>query len=418
MRSLLLFLSVIGALIANAQPLTLDTAIARAIRHDRIQQQILAIDSMAAVRDRDVANAWLPRLDLNATSTWQNEQISFPGGAPGVSSPLIPLDFHRVLVNFNQTVYDGNTTYERRELAALDADGQRLQAEARMIDLKGQVIQRFMGILLCAEQLRLSDLKSATMEEQRLRVHHAVEAGAALSSEEDVLRAELLTTEQERIGTEALEARLRGELVLLTGDEEARNATLVRPEAGTNATLDPAQRPDIRAFDVRVEALETQLGITTASRRPTLGVFGNLGGGLPGYNILDNSFRPMVLGGISLQWRILGWGEVDRKRATTALQRGILLDERERALRQVNMALIAQDEEIHKLDRLLDKDDELIALRGNVARAKSEQLALGTVTASDYITELNKENTARLGLEVHQLQRLLAQRVRLNIAGQ
>lgn len=49
---------------------------------------------------------------------------------------------------------------------------------------------------------------------------------------------------------------------------------------------------------------------------------------------------------------------------------------------------------------------------------ESEQLSLGTITASEYITELNKENSARLGHEVHQLQRLLAQRVRLNIAGQ
>lgn len=417
MRRPVLFLVITfcGSLVA--QELTLDSAIAQAIRHDRIQRQLQAIDSIAAVRDRDVANTWLPRLDLNATSTWQNEQLAFPGGSPTGGPPVIPLDFHRVLVNFNQTIYDGNSTHERRRLAALDADGQRLEAEARIIDLKGQVIQRFMGILLCAGQLRLSDVKAATIEEQRARVHQAVEAGAALASEEDVLRAELLTTEQERIGTEALEARLRSDLVLLTGNEQVRKATLVRPDAGTIATLDPAQRPDIRAFDVRVKALDTQLGMSTASRRPTLGVFGNLGGGLPGYNILDNSFRPMVLGGISLQWRILGWGEVDRKRTTTALQKGIILDERERALRQVRMALAAQDEEIGKLDRVLATDEQLIALRESVVRARSEQLKLGTATASDYITELNKENAARLGQEAHELQRLLAQRVRLNIAG-
>lgn len=401
-----------------AQALTLDSAIARAVRHDRLQQQIAAIDSIAAVRDRDLANTWLPRLDLNATSTWQNEQLSFPGGAPGGGPPVIPLDFHRVLISFNQTAYDGSATHERRRLSSLDADGQRLQAEARLIDLKGQVIQRYMGVLLCDEQLRLSDLKAATIEAQRLRVHNAVDAGAALASEEDVLGAELLTTEQDRIATEALEQRLRAELVLLTGDEGMRTARLARPDVGTSTAVDPAQRPDIRAFDVRVRALETQLDMTAASRRPTLGVFGNVGGGLPGYNILDNSFRPMILGGVSLQWRILGWGEVDRKRATTALQRSMLLDDRERALRQVNIALAAQDEEIHKLERLLRKDEELIALRGNVARAKSEQLALGTATASEYVTELNKESSARLGLEVHQLQRLLAQRVRLNIAGQ
>lgn len=96
-----------------------------------------------------------------------------------------------------------------------------------------------MGVLLCTEQLRLSDLKSATIEEQRSRIEQAVKAEEERRSppEEDVLRAELLTAEQERIGTEALEDRLRGELVLLTGDEEARTATFVRPDPGTIATL-------------------------------------------------------------------------------------------------------------------------------------------------------------------------------------
>lgn len=415
--SITLFLTLLAGTLA-AQELTLDSAIARALRHDRIQYQLAAIDSVAALRDDDLGKSWAPRLDLNATSTWQNEQITIPVAIPGITPPSVPLDLHRVLVNFNQTIYDGSVTRERRNVVALDADRQRAEAEARTIDLKGQVIQRFMGVLLCTEQLRLIDLKRTTLEEQRMRIHNAVEAGAALAAEEDVIRAEQLGTAQERIETEALEARLRSELEILTGDASARTSVYARPIAHPNATLDPAQRPDIRAFDLRVQALEAQLGVEKAGRRPTIGVFGSAGGGLPGYDIFNNSFQPMVLAGISVQWRILGWGELDRKKATTGLQRRILQDQRDRAIRQVNMALAAQDEEIRKLDRLLEQDDELIALRGAVAQSKSEQLALGTATASDYITELNKQNAARLGLEMHHLQHLLAQRVQLNITGQ
>lgn len=418
MRHWLHILPWITACAVHAQPLTLDSAIARAVRHDRVQQQLGDIASTAALYDRDRSTAWLPQLTLNAQSTVQNEQMAFPAALPGFTPPEVPLDFHRILLNFNQTLYDGNATRERRRLQVIDADRQRLEAEARTIELKAQVIQRYMSVLVCAEQLRLLDAKANTLEEQRARVHGAVEAGAALPSEEDLLRAELVSTTQERIRTEATERSMRADLALLTGVEADRDATLQRPLAIATAEVDPTQRADIRAFELRAQALDAQLGIGVAMRRPTLNVFGNAGMGDPGYNLFDPGMRPMLLAGIGLQWRILDWGQVQRQRTITGLQRDMLLLERERALRQVRMALAAQEEEVRKYDRLLEKDEELIGLRASVTKARSEQLALGTATASDYIAELDKENAARLWLEIHQLQRLLAQRVRLNIAGQ
>jgi outer membrane protein TolC len=403
---------------SHAQELTLDSAIAQALRHDHIQQQIGDIDAASALRDHDRSSAWYPQLTLNAQSTIQNEQIAFPISFPGVTPPEVPLDFHRALLNFNQTLYDGNTTRARRRLETIDADRQQLEAEARTIDLRAQVIQRYMSILVCAEQLRLLGTKANTLEEQRQRIHTAVDNGAALASEEDALRAELITTGQEHIEVESTEHRMRSDLALLTGEERNRTAALAQPVMDARADLDPAQRPDVRAFGLREQVLEAQLDVATALRRPTLNFFGNAGVGSPGYNTFNGDIRPMLLAGVGLQWRILDWGQLKRQRSISDLQRGDLLIERDRLLRNVNMAISAQDEEARKMDRLLEKDNELIGLRGSVAKAKSEQLALGTATASDYITELNKENAARLGLEIHQLQRILAQRMRLNIAGQ
>ncbi len=406
------------SLTSTAQELTLDSAIAQALRHDRIQQQLGDIDAASALRDRDRSTAWLPQLTLNAQSTMQNEQIAFPISFPGVTPPEVPLDFHRALLNFNQTLYDGNTTRERRRLETIDADRQRLEAEARTIDLKGQVIQRYMSILVCTEQLRLLDAKANTLEEHRQRIHAAVDNGAALTSEEDALRAELITTGQEHIEVESTEQRMRSDLAMLTGEQRNRTAALAEPVVDTRVDVDPTQRPDVRAFGLREQALDAQVDVSAAMRRPTLNFFGNAGFGTPGYNTFNRDIRPMLLAGVGLQWRILDWGQLKRQRSISDLQRGGLLIERDRFLRNVNMALSAQDEEARKMDRLLEKDNELIGLRGSVAKAKSEQLALGTATASDYITELNKENAARLGLEIHQLQRILAQRMRLNIAGQ
>jgi outer membrane protein TolC len=418
MRTTLVLLLLLLARALAAQPLTLDSAIARALRNDRIRQQLADMDSVSAMQDKDLAKNWMPRLDLQLQSTWQNEQITIPVGIPGLVGPTVPLDFHRALLNFNQTIYDGSVTREKRQLAAIETDRQQLEAEAHTIDLKGQVIQRFMGVLLCAEQLRLNDMKAGAMEEQRLRVHNAVEAGAALPAEEDVLRGELVAAAQERIEVEAVEARLRGELALLMGDESVKQAEFVRPTMDAAAAVNAEQRPDIRAYDLRMQAMNSQLGLEKAGRRPTVGVFGGVGAGLPGYDIFNDGVRPMALVGINVQWRLLDWGHLSRQRSINELQRDMLVTQRDRVLRQVNIAITAQNEEVHKLDLLLEQDGQLVELRGNVTRMRSEQLAQGTATASDYISELNKETSARLGMEVHTLQRLLALRMRLNIAGQ
>jgi outer membrane protein TolC len=169
---------------------------------------------------------------------------------------------------------------------------------------------------------------------------------------------------------------------------------------------------------MREQALDAQLDLRRSARRPTLHAFASAGGGLPGYNLFDDRFRPMAMAGLKLQWNFLDWGVTRRAEAGAGLQRAMLEQERDRALRRINITLDAQQVKIAELDRLIEKDDALIALLGGVVRTKGNQLALGTATASDYLTELNKENAARLGREMHQLQRLLAIRLQLNIAGQ
>ena len=54
-------------------------------------------------------------------------------------------------------------------------------------------------------------------------------------------------------------------------------------------------------------------------------------------------------------------------------------------------------------------DNEIIALRTEVKNVTKSQLENGVVTSSDYIRELNAEDTAKQNLEIHKIQLLLAQ---------
>jgi hypothetical protein len=81
------------------------------------------------------------------------------------------------------------------------------------------------------------------------------------------------------------------------------------------------------------------------------------------------------------------------------------------------MELADQRRDLLQYRELIATDDRLVQLREEVSAVKAEQLAQGTITASEYITELNKEHAARLGREVHRLQSLLAIHTCNNILG-
>lgn len=403
------------ATIASAQQLPLDSVIALAQRHQRYSDSRAVNNEMGAAQLRESGNSWYPQLTLNAQSTYQNEQIAFPATLPGFSPPGIPLNFNRVLVNFSQTIYDGETTRARKEIDGLATEQQDLALAGRELEVRAQVTQRYMAVLLSEAQADLLDLRKNTLSEQRDRVSAAFANGAALASDQDALDAELLSIDQEMTQVRYTVERLRNELSVLTGDTRLGQADFVAPplDVAFDGAVD--QRPDIRAFDLRLRSLDAQEDMALAARMPKLRLFGNAGAGDPGYNTFNDAWRPMFLAGVSLDWRILDWGSRKRSDRMIDLQRSLVQQDRDRLMEQWTIALSAQERNALQFRELMQTDDRLVALRAQVSAAKSEQLTNGTITSSDYITELNREHAARLNKEVHALQAALASRTYLDL---
>lgn len=97
------------------------------------------------------------------------------------------------------------------------------------------------------------------------------------------------------------------------------------------------------------------------------------------------------------------------------LQRSLVQQDRDRVIEQWTIALNAQERNALQYRELMQSDDLLVALRAQVSAAKAEQLTIGVITSSDYITELNREHAARLNKEVHALQAALASRTYLDL---
>ena len=84
----------------------------------------------------------------------------------------------------------------------------------------------------------------------------------------------------------------------------------------------------------------------------------------------------------------------------------------------LNRLLESKNGEIKSLKALIESDNELIILRKRITAASESQYENGTITATDYMNELNSERQAALNLEIHKINLSMAKIEYLNISGQ
>jgi hypothetical protein len=67
-------------------------------------------------------------------------------------------------------------------------------------------------------------------------------------------------------------------------------------------------------------------------------------------------------------------------------------------------SLVQQRAEIDKYQSIIVKDAQILNARQEILRAAASQLENGVITSTEYMIELNQENTAELNLALHQVQ--------------
>ncbi len=79
--------------------------------------------------------------------------------------------------------------------------------------------------------------------------------------------------------------------------------------------------------------------------------------------------------------------------------------------------LESKKSEILSLKTLLETDSELITLRKRITASAESQYQNGTITATDYLNELNSEQQAVINYEIHKINLSMAKVDYLNISG-
>ena len=382
------------------------------------EKQAVAYRESAELADKNASKNWYPKFVLDANATYQNENIELTiPPIPGFESPNVPLNFNRILVNFNQAIYDGSVTANQRKLEQSKYSILEQKVETEKIQVKSKVTGIFMSILLTTDNIALLESKRKVVEERLNVIQSASEYGSVSPVSIKSLQAEILKIDQQIIEAEHTRKSLYLSLGEITGKDIQESSDLIKPQPMVSYDNNVESRPEIQLFNLQAENLELQKNMTGTANNLRVNAFGNIGGGYPGYNIFKNDVGFMALIGIKLQWNIIDYGKVKNEKQILSLNQNIILSEQNRARTQFVSELKTQYQEVKKMQDLLAKDDQMIALRTDISKIKAAELENGTITSTDYITELNQEEEAKLNQKIHELKLVLAELNYLTIQG-
>jgi outer membrane protein TolC len=369
-------------------------------------------DYIEKTKDYSVSNVWngyFPQITILGQATYQSDVTQVPMPLPGIVIQRLSKDQYKVVANVTQTIYDGGVMSSQAGIqeSANEIDNQKIEIE--LLNLKERVNQIYLGILLIDAQLNQIELVKNDLNESISKLEAAYLNGTATKSDVDVLKAELLKSEQQKIQLQSSRISYLDMLGLLINENLSELTTLTTPSQINFLSATEIIRPELKLYSAQKNLIENQNGITTSKIIPKASLFFQGGYGKPGLNMFVNDFAWYYITGIQFSWSLSNLYSYGNESEINQLSLQSIDAQTETFLLNTKITTNQQLQEIDKLNKLIEVDKGIIELRTSVKLAAKSKLENGVITSNDYIRELNAEDTAKQNLEIHKIQLLLAQ---------
>lgn len=402
-RIIALIVLFLPAVLFAQQQLSLEESYNYALKNNPLRNQADWLKEKSDAEISILEKGKLPKLDVNAQATYQSDVVHFPGSLPNMSIVPPNKDQYRATVDVSQLIYKGGAIQAQTKLKEAELQTLQQQVEVGLYGLKYQVNQYYFNVLLKQEQAKLLELKKQQLQERLNEVKAAVKYGAALTSSEKILEAELLKLSQEQTQVDADRKKALEQLSQLLHLDVTKDLVLENPNL-TVYKNEENLRPELKLFALQENQLTVSEAAIAKEVFPIVSGFAQAGYGNPGLNMLDNSFQDFYIVGIRLNWNIFDWGQNKQKKNIIRYNKEIVSTERENFLLQTVINEQAAYNDIIKYEGLLQKDDEIINLREEVLTSVTSQLKNGTIRSSEYIIELNNLFEAKIDKQLHEIQ--------------
>lgn len=403
-KLILLFLLLLPIALSAQQTLTLEDCYNRAEQHYPLAAQTQLLAQKSSYEIAAINKSKLPKVDLNAQSTYQSDVIGLPMSLPGVES--LNKDQYRATLDVNQLIYNGGLISINTQLKETQTKNNQQQVAVQLYHLKNRINHYYFSLLLLQEKKALLQSKKEVLNTKILEVKSGVKNGALLPASELVLEAELTKIRQQDIELDFERIKMLQSLSELTFTELNQETILTQPHA--TPTGINGKRPELALYDLQNEQIEIAKRILSKSSLPKISVFGQAGYGNPGLNMLDNSFQSFYMLGLRANWNVFDWGKNKKDKIALDITKEIIQSEKETFEMNTKIELQQMNNEIRKITQLLASDLEMIQTREKIVQSSDIQMKNGVITTAEYLSEFINLFEAKNTLKTHEVQLSLA----------
>ena len=377
---------------------------------------------ISSLRDRNLAANYLPTMDINGSFVYNSDIPDLSGllgslPLPPGSLPSIPHDQYRATFDVSQTIWDGGVTRSARAVEQVVRELNMQQNEADIYRLHEQINNYYFSAMLLSLQMDVTEIMISELDERIKEAESGVKNGVVPSVTLDLLFAEKVKANQGLTEMRYRHDALLSALGMITGMDDLRGAILMIPEESP-LTDSIIYNPDLHLFDIRNKQLERSKDLLKSQRMPRAFGFAQLGyGNPPGTNFFSETADTYYSVGAGLKWNIWDWKKNSSERQSLTLQQQLTDIRKSAAEESLERILALKKAEIVSLKEAAATDEILISVRKKIAAVSASQLENGTVTATQYLTDLDSEKQAVINAGLRRINIARAEAEYINITG-
>lgn len=403
-----LFFTSIGFLLATfiqAQTHTLKELEALSIKNYPLIKQAAILNQSANFNIENIKKALYPQLSISGQATYQSDVTSINIPIPGFKANPLSKDQYKAIAELQQTIYDGGLNKKMQAVASAGAKLEIIKNEVDLYKLKERVTQIYCTVLYTNEVVNQISLIQKDLENALFKIESLYKNGLVFKNNVLQIKAQILKNNQRLEEAIAAKRMVLDALEILANMPLASNAVFEIPK-DVNFDINDLElsRPELLLFEAQNSSIQKQLGLVNAKTSPKLGAFVQGGYGRPGLNMLKNDFDWFSIGGVKLQWSLGSYYTAKKEKGILQNQAALIQNEKDTYTLNNRIQLKQQLDEIAKIEKLIQSDKEIVALRDQIKNTSLVQLNNGVITANDYLREINEYDLANQALVQHQTQ--------------
>ena len=399
---------------------TLDSCYVLAMENYPMIRQYGIIQKLGELSAKDALSAYVPQINLGGEAAYYSDVVAFPEKIEDLFSQFAGMDFeglrndqYKVALDINQAIWDGGYSGAKKAMAIADAEVSAMETATELYSLKSRVTEVYFGILTVGAMIEQSDIAAGILKDNEKMLEACVANGVAMESDLNVLKAEILATEQDRIRLAGAKDTYIRLLSLITGRPMDASTVFAVPEEKLYKEEygeDEIHRYELALFDAHESSLDARRKMINSSVMPSFSLFAQGYYGYPGMNMFDDmlNYKWGLNGVVGIRFRGDISGLFIRKNNLAQLEQssGSLELQRETFLFNNRLQQVQKNSEIEQMRAIMEQDEQIIGLRTSIRRASEARLNNGTITANDLVRDIAAETKARLDKSLHRLEYL------------